>query len=138
MCTTACYSDRELTILRHSRVTNCVLHCFPQIIICIFCPFLIFPLIYFVPDEHHEREAAARRSQKSLFQKSLKNVRRASNTGDGVELQKIETVNGNPKLSEDEEATVGGDGEDLVDYVPGKGFILPRFSIANYGQHSLQ
>ena len=90
-----------------------------QIIICTFCPFLIFPLIYFVPDEHHEREAAARRTQKSLTSKSMKNVRRASKTGDGVELQNIQSVNGNPKPSTDEEATVGSDGEDVVDFIPG-------------------
>lgn len=91
-----------------------------QIIICMFCPFLIFPLIYFVPDEHHEREAAARRTQKSLNSKSMRNVRRRSDTGEGVELQKVETVNGNPKTTADEEATVGADGDDLVDYIPGK------------------
>lgn len=91
-----------------------------QIIICMFCPFLIFPLIYFVPDEHHEREAAARRTQKSLNSKSMRNVRRRSDTGEGVELQKVETVNGNPKTTADEEATVGGDGDDLVNYIPGK------------------
>ena len=85
-----------------------------------FCPFLIFPLIYFVPDEHHEREAAARRTQKSLNSKSMRNVRRRSDTGEGVELQKVETVNGNPKITTDDEATVGGDGEDLVDFFPGK------------------
>ncbi|KAJ7389833.1 Transient receptor putative cation channel sub M member 2 [Desmophyllum pertusum] len=89
-----------------------------KIIICTFCPFLIFPLIYFVPDEHHEREAAARRTQKSLTSKSVKNVRRASKTGDGVELQNIQSVNGNPKPTTDEEATVGSDGEDGVDFIP--------------------
>ena len=41
-----------------------------------------------------------------------------------MELQKVETVNGNPKIAEDEEATVGGDGEDLVDYIPGKELLL--------------
>ncbi|KAL9966190.1 hypothetical protein ACROYT_G024228 [Oculina patagonica] len=80
-----------------------------KIIICTFCPFLIFPLIRFVPDEHHEREAAARRTKKSLNSKSMRNVRRASNTEDGVELQKVQTVNGSPKIAEDEEATVGGE-----------------------------
>lgn len=85
-----------------------------------FCPFLIFPLIYFVPDEHHEREAAARRTRKSFHSKSSINDRRRSDTGEEVELQKVETVNGNPKTNTDEEATAGGDGEDLVDYIPGK------------------
>ena len=91
-----------------------------QIIICMFCPFLIFPLIYFVPDEHHEREAAARRTQKSLNSKSVRNVRRRSDTGEGVEMQKVETVNGNPKITTDGEVAVDGDGDDLVDYIPGK------------------
>ena len=51
----------------------------------------------------------------------MKNLRRPSNAGEaGVELQKIETINGNAKITEDEEATVGSDGEDLVDYIPGK------------------
>lgn len=95
-----------------------------QIIICTFCPFLIFPLISFVPDEHHEREAAARLSQKRLYTKSMKNVRRSSTAGEGVELQKIETVNGNPKTTgTDEEATVG-DGEDFVDYIPGRELLV--------------
>lgn len=99
-----------------------------QIIICTFIPFLIFPLIYFVPDEHHEREAAARRSQKSLTGKSIKNVRRGSHEavgagreraeGGGVELQKIETANGNAVT--DEESHVGSDTEDVVDYIPGE------------------
>ena len=98
-----------------------------QIIICTFIPFLIFPLIYFVPDEHHEREAAARRSQKSLTSKSIRNVGRGSQEGigagreradggiggGGVELQKIDTAN-------DEESHVGSDTEDVVDYIPGE------------------
>lgn len=91
-----------------------------QIIICMFCPFLISLLIYFVPDEHHEREAAARRAQRSLNSKSMRNVRRRSDTGEGVELQKVDTVNGNPKITIDEEVPVDGDGDDLVDYIPGK------------------
>ena len=85
-----------------------------------FCPFLIFPLIYFVPDEHHEREAAARRTQKSLNSKSMRNVRRRSDTEKGVELQKVDKVNGNPKITTDEEVAEVGDGDDLVDYIPGK------------------
>lgn len=103
---------------------------FFQIIICTFIPFLIFPLIYFVPDEHHEREAAARRSQKSLTSKSIRNVgrgsqegigtgrERAEGGGGGVELQKIETANGNAVT--DEESHVGSDTEDVVDYIPGE------------------
>ncbi|KAL9974194.1 hypothetical protein ACROYT_G011206 [Oculina patagonica] len=78
-----------------------------KIIICTFCPFLISPLINFVPDEN-----------KSLNSKSMRNVERASNTEDGIELQRVETINGNPKITEDEEATVGGNGEDWVDYIP--------------------
>ena len=97
-----------------------------------FCPFLIFPLIFFVPDEHHEREAAARRTQKSLSSKSMRNVRRKSDTGEVVELQKVEIVNGNPKTITEEEATVGGDGEDLVDYIPGK----RAFDRNTYSLHS--
>ena len=103
--------------------------CFvPQIILCTFCPFLIFPLIYFVPDEQHEREAAARLSQKGLYTKSMKNVRRSSITEETVELQKVETVrNGKPKINIDEESKVG-EGEDtgediveeIVEYIPGK------------------
>lgn len=99
---------------------------------CTFIPFLIFPLIYFVPDEHHEREAAARRSQKSLTSKSIRNVGRGSQEGigagreraeggvggGGVELQKIETANGNAVT--DEESHVGSDIEDVVDYIPGE------------------
>ena len=52
----------------------------------------------------------------------MKNSRRPSNAGEaGVELQNIETVNGNPKITEDKKATDGGDGEDLVDnLIPGK------------------
>ena len=91
-----------------------------QIIICMFCPFLILPLIHFVPDEHTEREAAARRKQKSLNSKSMRYVRRRSDKGEGVEMQKVETVNGNPKITTDEEVAEGGDGDDLVDYIPGK------------------
>lgn len=96
-----------------------------KIIICTFIPFLIFPLIYFVPDEHHEREAAARRSQKSLTSKSIRNVGRESQEGigagweradGGVELQKIDTANGNAVT--DEESHVGSDTEDVVDYIP--------------------
>ena len=34
-------------------------------------------------------------------------------------MQKVETVNGKPKITTDEEAE-GGDGDDLVDYIPGK------------------
>ena len=92
-----------------------------QIILCTFFPFVIFPLIYFVPDEHHEREAAARLSQKSLTSKSksMKSLRRGSGGKEGVELQRIEPVNGNVNNATDEEANVGSDGEDLVDYIPG-------------------
>lgn len=111
---------------------NGCLFCLFQIIICTFIPFLIFPLIYFVPDEHHEREAAARRSQKSLTSKSIRNVGRGSQEGigagreradggiggGGVELQKIETANGNAVT--DEESHVGSDTEDVVDYIPGE------------------
>lgn len=86
-----------------------------KIILCTFCPFLIFPLIYFVPDEQHEREAAARLSQKGLYSKSMKNIRRPSITGETVELQKVETVrNGNPKTNLDEESKVGEE-EDIVE-----------------------
>ena len=35
-------------------------------------------------------------------------------------MQKVETVNGNPKITTDEEVAEGGDGDDLVDYIPGK------------------
>ena len=106
---------------------NGCLFCLFQIIICTFIPFLIFPLIYFVPDEHHEREAAARRSQKSLTSKSIRNVGRESQEGigagweradGGVELQKIDTANGNAVT--DEESHVGSDTEDVVDYIPGE------------------
>lgn len=31
-----------------------------------FVPFLIFPIIYFAPDEHQERQQAAREHEKSL------------------------------------------------------------------------
>lgn len=100
----------------------------PQIILCTFCPFLIFPLIYFVPDEQHEREAAARLSQKGLYSKSMKNIRRPSITGETVELQKVETVrNGNPKTNLDEESKVGEEEdvvedivEEIVEHIPGK------------------
>ena len=91
-------------------------------------PFLIFPFIYFVPDEHHEREAAARLSEKSLTGKSMKSVRRGSTGGggEGVELQKIEPANGKAKTAAaiDEEATMGTDTEDFVDYIPGKQVVL--------------
>ena len=51
----------------------------------------------------------------------MKCLRRPSNEGEaGVELQSIETVNGNPKITEDEEATEGSDGEDSVEFIPGK------------------
>ena len=51
-------------------------------------------------------------------------MRRSSTAGEGVELQKIETVNGNPKTTgTDEEATVG-DGEDFVDYIPGRELLV--------------
>ena len=103
--------------------TNCIFAF--QIIVCTFLPFLIFPLVYFVPDEQHERKAAAQRSQKSLTSKSMKSVRqngkgeKDGGRGDGgVELQRIETVNGNAAAT-DEEATMGVDGEDIVDYIPG-------------------
>lgn len=35
-------------------------------------------------------------------------------------MQKVETVNGNPKITTGEEVAVDGDGDDLVDYIPGK------------------
>ena len=38
--------------------------------------------------------------------------------GGGVELQKIETANGNAVT--DEESHVGSDTEDVVDYIPGE------------------
>lgn len=38
--------------------------------------------------------------------------------GEGVELQKIETANGNAVT--DEESHVGSDTEDVVDYIPGE------------------
>lgn len=86
-----------------------------KIIVCTFLPFLIFPFIYFVPDEHHEREAAARLSEKSLTGKSVK---RKSVKGDGIQLKSVETVNGNAQTALDEEANAGTDGEGLVDYIP--------------------
>lgn len=115
-----CRYKLTISTLTATRVTDVFFFFALQIIICMFCPFLIFPLIYFVPDEHHEREAAARRTQKSLNSKSMRNVRRRSDTGEGVEMQKVETVNGNPKITTDEEVAVDGDGDDLVDYIPGK------------------
>ena len=105
-----------------------IYHFVPQIILCTFCPFLIFPLIYFVPDEQHEREAAARLSQKGLYSKSMKNIRRPSITGETVELQKVKNVrNGNPKTNLDEESKVGEEEdivedivEEIVEHIPGK------------------
>lgn len=87
-----------------------------QIILCTFLPFFIFPLIYFVPDEHHEREAAARMSQKSLTGKSMKSMRRG---GEEMQLKRVETDNGNTNTAADEEANLGNEGEDFVDYIPG-------------------
>ena len=88
-----------------------------QIILCTFLPFLIFPLIYFVPDEHHEREAAARMSQKSLTGKSMR--RGVEGGEEEIQLKRVETVNGNTNTATDEEANVGNEGEDFVDYIPG-------------------
>ena len=96
-----------------------------QIILCTFLPFFIFPLIYFVPDEHHEREAAARKQQKSLTGKSMKSMRQGGGGGGGggggdeMQLKRVETVNGNTNTAADEEANVGNEGEDFVDYIPG-------------------
>ena len=93
-----------------------------EIILCTFLPFFIFPLIYFVPDEHHEREAAARMSQKSLTGKSMKSMRRGGGGGGGgeeMQLKRVETVNGNTNTAADEEANLGNEGEDFVDYIPG-------------------
>ena len=92
-----------------------------QIILCTFLPFFIFPLIYFVPDEHHEREAAARKQQKSLTGKSMKSMRRGGGGGgeEEMQLKRVETVNGNTNTAADEEANVGNEGEDFVDYIPG-------------------
>lgn len=49
----------------------------------------------------------------------MKSLRRGSGGKEGVELQTIEPVNGNVNNATDEEANVGSDGEDLVDYIPG-------------------
>ena len=90
-----------------------------QIIACMFLPFLIFPFVYFVPDEHHEREAASKESRKNL----TKSVRTKSAREAGLELQKVEEqANGIPVTAADEEAKAGDSGEDIVDFIPGKDF----------------
>ena len=36
-----------------------------------------------------------------------------------IQLKRVETVNGNTNTVTDEEANVGNEGEDFVDYIPG-------------------
>ena len=88
-----------------------------QIIICIFFPFLIFPFIYFVPDEQQEREAAARMSRKSLNNRSMKTVRAKS----GVKAMYTMSVNtANGHIDGEDGKREGNDREDLVHYLPGQ------------------
>lgn len=88
-----------------------------KIIICMFVPFLIFPFIYFVPDEYHEREAAARMSQKSLKNRSMRSVREKGVEA-SVQLKSMETANGNINTDEEDEEDAGKDYEDVLHYLP--------------------
>ncbi|XP_074622988.1 transient receptor potential cation channel subfamily M member-like 2 isoform X1 [Acropora palmata] len=86
-----------------------------KIIICIFFPFLIFPFIYFVPDEQQEREAAARMSRKSLNNRSMKTVRAKSGVK-AMHTMSMNTANGHTDGEDGKRE--GNDREDLVHYLP--------------------
>ena len=83
-----------------------------QVILCMFVPFLIFPIIYFVPDVHQEREDAAREHEKSLENKDPATV------VPSYKSKKEEQEN------YDEESMVGVEEEEEVfsieEYIPGR------------------
>ncbi|XP_028517955.1 transient receptor potential cation channel subfamily M member 2 isoform X2 [Exaiptasia diaphana] len=73
-----------------------------KVMLCMFVPFLIFPIIYFVPDEHHERQEAERRHKQSL---------EASRHDNGAVVPTYRSKTDN-RTSIDEEAKVGLDEEE--------------------------
>ena len=103
VCLIGCLSGQDLFVF--------------QIIICIFFPFLIFPFIYFVPDEEQEREAAANMARKSLNNRSMKTVRAKSGVK-AMQTMSVNTTNGH--IDEEDGKREGCDREDLVHYLPGQ------------------
>nr|6CO7_A Chain A, Predicted protein [Nematostella vectensis]6CO7_B Chain B, Predicted protein [Nematostella vectensis]6CO7_C Chain C, Predicted protein [Nematostella vectensis]6CO7_D Chain D, Predicted protein [Nematostella vectensis] len=91
-----------------------------KVLVCLYLPVLIFPIIYFVPDEQHERQAAEREHQKSLNQKSSKvKSHKEKNDAPVVPVYRSKEEKA---VSNDEEARVGTENEEedfqLEDYIP--------------------